>query len=679
MKSLLFLAIGIVLECCFFSKIANGQTLQRGTISSSGGIWFNSGSIKQIQCVGEPAIGANSPTLNGSAYGFLSGEGIEEVWTAQNPILCKGTPLRLKKTIIGDEISNFRWIVFQDSTGAGLIADSVLLYPGQDTLLLSLPLWLPSSLTIRLFSDLGEVYSQKIRLTPPDTVSVTSTICAGKNLIWNGDTIKNAGTYLKNKFDSLGCLEIHRLTLHTLPVKRDSLQHKICERSSFFFGGKWLNQNGYYQDTLTATNGCDSIVSLQLTVLTPLFTSLHDSLCSGQSYFFKGKWLRQSGTYFDTLFAINGCDSIVSLRLDFRPPLLSTTQSLKICQGDSLFFQGTWLKTSGLYTDTLTNGIGCDSILRLQLTVLIPWKKHDTLTVCQGDSIWWQGRYLKHAGNYHQIWTSINNCDSIYYLHLKQNPTKDTMIVRFICSGQSFQFNQQNLIAPGTYLAKFPSSTGCDSTVRLTLFIFYPSSRLIHDTICEGQTFLFQGIPLAQAGTYTVFLTNSSGCDSIVTLELYVRFRPSKPLVIRVADTLYSSTISGNQWYDLNGLIPGANLRFFVPNVPAKYYARVSQGGCQSEPSDTIDFIGTANAHVIKPTWRLYPNPVQNYFTVESEEMLSTNYRWRIITMDGKLVEEGISSQSILNFSTEYWSNGVYGIQILTDQNIQFLRFLLAR
>ena len=91
-------------------------------------------------------------------------------------------------------------------------------------------------------------------------------------------------------------------------------------------------------------------------------------LCYGDSLLFGGKYRTQSGIYTDTLTAASGCDSIVVLRLNIRPEIRSTIQR-RICEDESYFFHHQQLNKSGLYADTLTAVSGCDSIVTLELTV----------------------------------------------------------------------------------------------------------------------------------------------------------------------------------------------------------------------------------------------------------------------------------------------------------------------
>ena len=93
------------------------------------------------------------------------------------------------------------------------------------------------------------------------------------------------------------------------------LNEQICDGDSFMVGNAYYNQSGSYVDTLPSANGCDSIVITNLTVLPVTLFNLQDSICSGDSIFLGGTFQTQPGIYTDTLVGANGCDSLISTTL----------------------------------------------------------------------------------------------------------------------------------------------------------------------------------------------------------------------------------------------------------------------------------------------------------------------------------------------------------------------------
>ncbi|MBI3134104.1 MAG: hypothetical protein HYZ14_05450, partial [Bacteroidetes bacterium] len=63
-----------------------------------------------------------------------------------------------------------------------------------------------------------------------------------------------------------------------------------------------------------------------------------------------------------------GCDSIITLNLTINP-VLASSQTLSICSGESVTVGTSTYSTSGVYTDVLTAVNGCDSTVTTDLTV----------------------------------------------------------------------------------------------------------------------------------------------------------------------------------------------------------------------------------------------------------------------------------------------------------------------
>jgi len=125
---------------------------------------------------------------------------------------------------------------------------------------------------------------------------------------------------------------------------------------------------GTYIDTLQTSGGCDSIITTYLTVnLSIIDTVLYPPGCFGTSYTLpRGTIVSTSGTYSDTLYGPNGCDSIITSIITIWPPIpvsITASPSATINQGASVqlsittgstgdFFN--WNPSSGLNTDTGT-------------------------------------------------------------------------------------------------------------------------------------------------------------------------------------------------------------------------------------------------------------------------------------------------------------------------------------
>ncbi|MFL2580238.1 MAG: DUF1566 domain-containing protein, partial [Parvicellaceae bacterium] len=108
---------------------------------------------------------------------------------------------------------------------------------------------------------------------------------------------------------------------------------------------------------VTANNGIRSCQdSITVTVLPTLASAIDTTVCD--SIFFAGSSLTISGTYFDTIPNALGCDSVVTLNLTIN----QSTSSIDIITScDSLtWIDGiTYSASNNTATHTLTNSVGC--------------------------------------------------------------------------------------------------------------------------------------------------------------------------------------------------------------------------------------------------------------------------------------------------------------------------------
>ena len=98
------------------------------------------------------------------------------------------------------------------------------------------------------------------------------------------------------------------------------------------------------------------------------------------------KYIYISGIYVDTLQTLSGCDSIVTMDLTINNTVF-TIDSMEAC--DSVEWNGNMYSTSGIYVDTLQTINGCDSIVTMDLTLNNSVFTNDSATSC--DEYVWNG------------------------------------------------------------------------------------------------------------------------------------------------------------------------------------------------------------------------------------------------------------------------------------------------
>lgn len=118
-------------------------------------------------------------------------------------------------------------------------------------------------------------------------------------------------------------------------------------------------------------------------------------------------------------------------------------------------------------------------------------------------------------------------CPTTDQINVTVFPQFNTSLNISICEGDTYTFNGQNLTTSGTYQASLLSVNGCDSIVHLTLNVNPLSNVTIDTSICQGTSLSIGGQNLVNTGQYPFTFQNQYGCDSVVVLNLNVFQLPS--------------------------------------------------------------------------------------------------------------------------------------------------------
>ena len=128
-----------------------------------------------------------------------------------------------------------------------------------------------------------------------------------------------------------------------------------------------------YTDTISVPipGGCDSIIALTLTVTNRIVNPypIEYSGCS-ESFTWNDSTYYESGDYEQIFTSSMGCDSIIQLHVFLDEVLEGSTDTVAgICTAYE--WHGHIYDQSGFYTDTIPSVIGCDSIVHLDLSMML--------------------------------------------------------------------------------------------------------------------------------------------------------------------------------------------------------------------------------------------------------------------------------------------------------------------
>ncbi|ASS50567.1 MAG: hypothetical protein A3D31_13465 [Candidatus Fluviicola riflensis] len=321
-----------------------------------------------------------------------------------------------------------------------------------------------------------------------------------------------------------------------------------------------------------------------------------------------------------------GCMVDVGVTIPSSAPS-SFSQTLSVCNGESVTVGLNNYNTSGVYLDTLTNAVGCDSTITTNLTVMPALASTQTLTICAGES--------------------VTVGDSVYS-------------------------------TSGTHITTLSSVvSGCDSTVttNLTALPALSSSQTL--SICAGESVTVGDSTYSTSGTFMTTLASVDGCDSTVTLNLTVANPIDVALTVNLGVIQVAESGANYQWLDCdNNNIPIslATSQNYTPTVNGIYAVEVTVNGC-TDTSDCQNYNQIGLGENPAANVRLFPNPTADKFTlllngVDVSRISVTDAMGRMVT----IIDEVAGNELTVDLKKE--QPGLYFVQLQVGNDLQTLRVI---
>ena len=463
-----------------------------------------------------------------------------------------------------------------------------------------------------------------------------------------------AGTWTVNVTDANGCTASQSFTVTQPAAITNTVSATSCD--SYTLNGTTYNTSGTYTQVLTSGSGCDSTLTLNLTINNSTTEILNETQCS--SYTLNGTTYNTSGTYTQTLMNAVGCDSTITLNLVINQPT-SVTLTETAC--DDYTLNGTTYNTSGTYTQLLTNAAGCDSVITLNLTINNATSSSIITSAC--DSYTLNGQTYTTSGTHVQTIMNAAGCDSVITLTLTINQSSSSSSSEFACGSYTWAQNGMTYTASGVYMDTIPNTTGCDSVITLNLTIG-GSSATQNVTVCESYTWNQTGITYTASGMYSDTLTDVNGCDSVLILNLTVTGLPSASITNN-GGTLTASSGTTYQWLNCNGTVAiiGATSQTFAPTSNGSYSVVVTNAAGCSDTAACVVVTGLGLEELDSQSVQVFPNPTENQVTIT---MTFAQANLVITDVQGKTHYTGqISNGQLINLAQ--YADGVYILSIETE------------
>ena len=265
-----------------------------------------------------------------------------------------------------------------------------------------------------------QVDTLHLTINNPAHVAVTEVACG--NYEWNGTVYTQSGNYLFAHEDANGCEQVDTLHLTINNPVHTAVTEVAC--GNYEWNGTVYTQSGNYLFAHEDANGCEQVDTLHLTILDAYNTEFTEVACGSYTWDFGVAAINrpsgsitytESGDYTETFVTALGCDSVVTLHLTINNPV-HESETVVAC---SVYeWNGTDYDESGDYLFAHEDANGCTQVDTLHLTINQPASKTIYATICNGASYEADGFNAHTAGEHNLYLTAANGCDSIVTLIL---------------------------------------------------------------------------------------------------------------------------------------------------------------------------------------------------------------------------------------------------------------------
>ncbi|MES2284907.1 MAG: T9SS type A sorting domain-containing protein [Bacteroidota bacterium] len=480
----------------------------------------------------------------------------------------------------------------------------------------------------------------------------------------------SANTYLDTIPNARSCDSIITINL-TTNSSGSTISRTACNSYTSPSGNYVWTSSNTYKDTIPSTEGCDSIITIHLTINTLATSStMNRTACISYTSPSGNYTWTNAGTYMDTIPNTAGCDSVITIHLSINTISTSSTINQTVCNTyTSPSGNYTWTN-SNTYMDTIPNAGGCDSVITINLLVN---STHSVIneTTCYS--------YSSPSGNH--TWTSsgiymdtIPNsvaCDSIITINLVIN-NSGSLLYQTVCNSYISPSGNYTWTSSNIYYDTIPNAVGCDSVIVIHLTVNSVSTGpVIYQTACYSFISPSGNYTWTSSNTYHDTIPNSNGCDSLLIIDLTIN---TVDIMVNQSGTTLTANTSGDsyQWLDCdngNSIITGEVSQNYTAVTNGNYAVILAENGC----TDTSNCYTIVSAEVLENTIEnemlISPNPANTALTISFELSNNDNIVIELISGTGQIVYSQIVENSALGkynleIKTDDLANGIYFIVI---------------
>jgi hypothetical protein len=322
--------------------------------------------------------------------------------------------------------------------------------------------------------------------------------------------------------------------------------------------------------------------------------------------------------------------------------------------------QGT---ASGIIEVTGYNMCGAGPTVSLPITIGTSNTGVDVQSSCDAFT-WIDGNtYTANNNSATYILTNASGCDSLVTLNLTLGTSNTGVDVQSAC--HSYTWIDGNTYTTNNSIATYTLTniSGCDSLVTLNLTMGITNPGIDIQTACDNFTWIDGNTYTTSNNSATHTLTSIGGCDSLVTLNLTINTvnnAITQDGIVLTADESGATY----QWLNCPGMdqINGATNQSYSATTNGDYAVIVSDNGCTDTSLCYSITTVSINEYNFSNELRIFPNPTSDFLFISTNDIIENV---QIFDMNGRVVlEKEYFNVANVKLDISILQNGFYTVLI---------------
>jgi len=450
--------------------------------------------------------------------------------------------------------------------------DGVELYEGFETFELVIPDGSVANcdsiinITLSFFDEATEDYSESI--CRGDSIDIEG------SLFYEGN---ETGVVILEGQSTNGCDSTLMITIDFLDAPEGNFESAICGGDTLEYGGELFymgNLTGQVLIPDTMGSLCDSLITVEVSILDTPEGIYENSICGGDTLEYEGAQFYLGNLSGQVVVADpngTGCDSLITVDIS----VLDTPEGVferSICAGDSIEYQGSFYYDGNLTGQVIVpdpTGSVCDSLISVNISITDTPEVMVTLSKCEGDTIYITDINYEitddNLDGSFQV-PSLSGCDTLYTYTTFNTAFNDWLIDTVLCEGQTFTFNNETYdqAVTGEQILLNGNGNGeCDTLVDLSLSFESFSANTNSNLIGEN--------------TYQLNLNSTEDFESIEWMSSFADLSctmdcMSTEVTISEDTEILLTAVSSSgclltESFLLNYIVPGEITGVYFPNI----------------------------------------------------------------------------------------------------------------